>query len=87
MIMTHLSNFFAAAVLSFVLAGATLANDGIIYGGFMPTPTPTPVVRTTSAVGGDDSPVVVPPPNDEVTATDIAIESVLRILGEMFLLY
>jgi hypothetical protein len=84
--MAHLRNFFAAAVLTFVLAGATLADDGIIYGGYAPTPTPTPAIRTNS-LSGDDPPAAPAPSGDEVTATDIAIESALRILGEMFLLY
>jgi hypothetical protein len=84
--MTHLRKLFAAAVLTFALAGATMADDGIIYGGFMPTPTPTPIV-TPSSFAGDETPAAATPSSDEVTATDIAIESALRVLGEMFLLY
>jgi hypothetical protein len=85
--MTYLRNFFAAAVLTFVLAGATLADDGIIYGGYMPTPmpTPTPAVRTSS-MSNEEPPAAAPSGND-VTATDIVIESTLRVLGAMFLLY
>jgi hypothetical protein len=84
--MAHLRNFFAAAALTFVLAGATLADDGIIYGGFMPTPTPTPVVKT-NITSGEISLAPGAPSSDEVTATDIAIESALRVLAEMLLLY
>lgn len=84
--MAQLRNFFAAAVLTFVLAGATMAGDGIIYGGFMPTPTPTPVVRT-SDTDSAAAPATTAPPSNEVTATDIAIESALSVLRAMFLLY
>ena len=83
--MTHLRNFFAATVLTFILAGAALADDGIIYGGFMPTPTPTPVAQMSNSSAGD-LPVATAPPSDEVTVTDIAIESVLRVLGGLSLL-
>jgi hypothetical protein len=82
--MAHFRNFFAAAVMTFVLAGATLAGDGIIYGGYgTPTPTPTPLAPMSNFVVGDTP--AAPPPSDEVTATDIAIESVLRVLGGLLL--
>ena len=82
--MTHLRNFFAATVLTLTLAGATLADDGIIYGGFAATPTPTPVAMMSNSGGG---PGTIAPPSDEVTVTDIAIESVLRVLGGLLLLH
>jgi hypothetical protein len=86
--MAHLRNFFAAATLTFVLAGATLADDGIIYGGYnpKPTPTPTPLAQLTDT-GVADLPAAAEPSSNEVTATEIAIESVLRVFGDMFLLY
>jgi hypothetical protein len=85
--MTHPHKLFAAAILTFALAAAAPA-DGIIYGGFMPTPTPTPAAPTepTGGCGGGE----MPPPDpsgEELRATDIAIESALRVLGQMFLLY
>ena len=85
--MTQLRNFCAAAALTLALAGATLADDGIIYGGIVPTPTPKTVVLTNDT-GEDDTPPASTPSSEEVTATNIAIESVARVLGEMwFLLY
>jgi hypothetical protein len=87
--MTQLRNFFAAAVLTFVLAGAALADDGIIYGGYIPAPTPTPKALVYKIDdGGDDTPDAAPPSGAESSATNIAIESAVRVLGEMlFLLY
>ncbi|HEX8160886.1 MAG TPA: hypothetical protein VF538_03240 [Pyrinomonadaceae bacterium] len=85
--MTQLRNFCAAAVLTLVFAGATPADDGIIYGGIVPTPTPKIVVRTNDT-DEDDTPAAPTPSSGEATAANIAVESVMRVLGEMwFLLY
>ena len=85
--MTHLRKLFAAAILTFILAAAAPA-DGIIYGGFMPTPTPTPAVPTATTSGCAGEEITAPDPSgEELTATDIAIEGALSVLGQMFLLY
>ncbi|HVF41793.1 MAG TPA: hypothetical protein VM936_02210 [Pyrinomonadaceae bacterium] len=84
--MIYFRNFFAAAVLTFVLAGATLADDGIIYGGVAPTPVPTPVAPASNS-GSLNPPPAAAPSGEEVTPTDIAIASLLNLLGRMSLLY
>ena len=82
--MIHLRKLLIATVLTFVLAGAAPAEDGIIYGGLMPNPSPTPAAPRS--VTGDE-PTPGESPDEEMTTTEIVIQSALRVLGDMLLLY
>jgi hypothetical protein len=85
--MKTIRRIFATAVLTSVFAFAALADDGIMHGDRQPTPTPTPYIPMSVNTAGDESLAAAAPSSDEPTATDIAIECALRVLGEMFLLY
>ena len=87
--MKSIRRIFAAALLTSALAFSALADDGIMHGDRIPTPTPTPLAPVSS-FGVEDSTApaaTASPSGEEVTATDIAIQCALSVLGEMFLLY
>jgi hypothetical protein len=84
--MKSIRRIFAAAVLISVFAFHALAIDGIMHGDLIPKPTPTPYVPASVNDAGDETTTIAPSGN-EVTATDIAIECALRVLGETCLLY
>jgi hypothetical protein len=84
--MKSIRRIFAAALLTSVFAFTALATDGIMHGDVVPKPTPTPYVPTSVNAAADET-ITIAPSGNEVTATDIAIECALRVLGETLLLY
>jgi hypothetical protein len=84
--MKRIRRIFTAFLLTSVFALTALATDGIMHGDVVPKPTPTPYAPTSVDAAGDETTTIAPSEN-EVTATDIAIECALRVLGETLLLY
>jgi hypothetical protein len=84
--MKSLRRFLAAVLLTFVLTAATLADDGIIHGDKLPTPTPTPMIDPMTS---EPQPLITTTDGsgDVSNTTDAVAEVALRVLGEMFAIY
>jgi hypothetical protein len=85
--MKSLRRFLAAALLTFVLTAAALADDGIIHGDrTQPTPTPTPMIDPMTS---EPQPLITTTDGsgDVSNTTDAVAEVALRVLGEMFAIY
>jgi hypothetical protein len=77
--MKSFHTFFAVTVLTLAITRVAAADDGIIHGDRTPPPPPpptNPLEATTPAVS-----------DDELTTTDIALETVRIALGEMLARY
>ena len=84
--MKSIRRILAAALLTSVFAFAALADDGIMHGDRLPTPTPTPFSQMSTTASEADT-TAAAPSGDDVTATDVAMECALHVLCQMFLLY
>ncbi|MFL6228676.1 MAG: hypothetical protein ACJ741_07840 [Pyrinomonadaceae bacterium] len=78
--MKSLSKLCAVSVLILVLTQAAAADDGIIHGDRTPPPPSPPPTDLSEAPAPTTS-------NDELTPTDIVLETVQLALGAMLALY
>ncbi|MDT7540723.1 MAG: hypothetical protein QOE33_627 [Acidobacteriota bacterium] len=86
--MKSLRRFLSAALLTSVLAVATLADDGIIHGDrTQPTPTPLPLTNTTTSDPLSFSATTSGGSGDASNTTDTLVEVSLHLLGEMLAIY